>query len=174
MRARRAPDGFTIMEVMVVVAIVGIMSVFALPSMRDLLRNQRIKTTSLDIYMSLVLARSEAIKLNSGNVSMIAATGGWQNGWKVCVDANANSVCDASESLLIAEAPVDISITVSGPAANIVTYSRDGRLATASASFTLKAGTNNKAAPMRCIDVDPSGRARTRMDSNANDSDGCN
>jgi type IV fimbrial biogenesis protein FimT len=174
MRVRQVPNGFTLIELMVVVGIVAVISMFALPSMRDLLRGQRMKTTSLDIYMSLVMARSEAIKLNSGNVSMIAASGGWQNGWQVCVDANANGACDSSESLLIAEDPVDSTITLSGPAGNVITYNRTGRLATASASFTLTAGADNAAAPMRCVDVDVSGRPRTRVDSNHTDSDGCN
>ncbi len=166
--------GFTLIELMVVIMVVSILVVIGLPSMTGMLRSQRIKTASLDLYSSLTLARSEAIKRNASNVSMIAASGGWQNGWKVCVDANSNGVCATSEVLLLQQDSLDTSITVSGPAGNIVTYNRDGRLATASAAFILRAGVNDKAAPMRCVDVDVSGRARTRMDTNATDSDGCN
>src|SRR5262249_14323573 len=104
---RNSAAGFTITELMIVLTIVGIMAVWAMPSMTNLLNNQRLKTTSLDLYMSLALARSEAIKRNTGNISMVAAAGGWQNGWTVCVDANANSACDAGEVVLIAEDPVD-------------------------------------------------------------------
>jgi len=159
---------------MVVMMIVAVLAVVGLPSLTGLLRSQRIKTASLDLYSSLVLTRSEAIKRNANTVSMIAAGGGWQNGWKVCVDADGNGVCGAAEVLLLQQDPLDPSISVSGPAGNVVTYNRDGRLATGSAAFTLLAGVNDKAAPMRCVDVDVSGRPRTRMDSNAVDSDGCN
>jgi len=170
---RNAAAGFTIAELMIVATIVGILAMWAFPSMTNLQNNQRLKTTSLDLYMSLVLARSEAIKRNTGNVSMIAA-GGWQGGWTVCVDANANGVCDAGEVVLISEDPVDTKITITGPGGNIVTYGRDGRPTTGATSFTLTAGTNNHAAPMRCVDVDVSGRPRTRVDTNNNDADGCN
>ena len=166
--------GFTLVELMVVVTIAGVLAVVGLPELNNMIKNSRIKTASLDIYSSLALARSEAVKRNVGNVSMIAATGGWQNGWKVCVDADADGACGVSEVLLLSQEAIHTSLTVSGPAGNIVTYGRDGRLSTAAAAFTLRAGTNNSAAPMRCIDVDISGRPRTRMDTNNTDSDGCN
>jgi type IV fimbrial biogenesis protein FimT len=167
-------SGITLIEMMVVILIVSILVVVGLPSLTGMVRNQRIKTASLDLYSSLVLARSEGIKRNASNVSIIAEAGGWQNGWKVCVDTDSDSTCDASEVLLLQQEPIDTSITVSGPTGNIITYNRDGRLATASASFTLRADANDRAAPMRCVDVDVSGRPRTRMDTNAIDSDGCN
>jgi type IV fimbrial biogenesis protein FimT len=176
----RRQSGFTLTELMVVTSIVAVMAGFAIPSMKNLLMNQRIKTASLDIYMSLVLARSEAVKRNSNNVSMIAKTGGWQAGWDVCLDANANGSCaDSGDIILVTEDAVHSSITVAG-AANVITYGRDGRLLAptvlpvAPASlFKLTAGTNNVAAQMRCVDLDASGRPRTRMDRNAVDADGC-
>src|SRR5260221_9142144 len=102
MPARASSRGFTLIELLVVVAIAGVLAVLALPSMRDLVMTNRMKTLSLDIYSSLVLARSEAVKRNSGNISMVQASGGWQNGWTVCVDANANSACDSGEEVLAA------------------------------------------------------------------------
>jgi type IV fimbrial biogenesis protein FimT len=148
------------MELMVVVAIVGVRSGLALPSMRDLVTTNRMKSISLDLYGSLALARSEAIKRNSGSVSMIAAGGGWQDGWTVtCVDVAGS--CGGGNVDLIAGDAVDIAtITLAGPAGNIVTYNRDGRLATASGTFTITA--NNGGSPTRCVTVDPSGRPRTK------------
>lgn len=159
---------------MVVVAIVAVLAVMALPSMRDLVLTNRMKTLSLDIYTSLTLARSEAVKRSTGNISMIAAAGGWQNGWTVCVDANADGSCGTGEVVLTAADAVDASIALTGPAGNIVTYNRDGRLATAAASFRITAGANNAKVPMRCVDVNVSGRPNTRADTNHTDSDGCN
>src|SRR5258706_3273694 len=152
MRRSTPAVGFTIIELMLVVGSVGVVSVFALPSMRDLVTTNRMKSVSLDLYTSLTLARSEAIKRNNGSVSMIAATGGWQNGWTVtCVDT-ANS-CGGANVVVIAADAIDSSLTLSGPAGNIITFNRDGRLATSALSFTVRAGTNNTASPMRCVDA---------------------
>src|SRR5689334_5579053 len=132
----RQARGFTILEMMVVVAIAGIMVAYALPEMKWLVVGNRMKTLSLDVYTSLTMARSESIKRNANNVSVIANTGGWQNGWKVCVDANSNSACDSGEVVLVENEAVDTSLTLTGPGGNIVTYSRDGRV-TSSALFKI-------------------------------------
>ena len=177
MPGRADMHGFTLIEMMVVVGIVGVLSVFALPSMRDLVVQNRMKSLSLDIYTSLALARSEAIKRNASNISMIAATGGWQNGWTVCVDANTNGVCDVGEVVVMAGDAVDSSITLTGPSGPaLVTFNRDGRLpATAvAASFKIKYTANNAQVPMRCVELSVSGRPKTLADTNHNDSDGCN
>lgn len=175
---RDLASGFTIIELMLVIAIVGVLVSFALPEMRNLMRNQRLKTTSLDLFASLQLTRSEAIKRNTSNVLMsgkAAGTGGWQSGWYVCVDTNSDGTCTTADTVLLDQDPVDSSITLTGPA-TAITYARDGRLPTgaSAAAFTIKAGTNNSTAPMRCVDIDLSGRPRTRADTNGVDSDGCN
>ena len=162
MAPRPALRGFTLIELLVVVAIAGVLAVLALPSMRDLVVANRMKTLSLDLYSSLALARSEAIKRNTSNVSMIAESGGWQNGWKVCYDANADGACGSAEPLLITGDAVDPTMTLTGPVGNIVTYNRDGRLATAAASFRITAVSANAQSPIRCVDVGPSGRPTTR------------
>jgi type IV fimbrial biogenesis protein FimT len=175
----RNSAGFTLIELMLVVAIVGVLAVFGLPAMRDLIVANRMKTLSLDIYSSLALARSEAVKRNVGSVSMIANGGNWQSGWTVtCVDSGGS--CGGSDLVLTAEDAVDpsISLTVIDPSTSnpvtTITYSRDGRLSTAAASFRIVYTANNSAVPMRCVELSVSGRPRTLADSNATDSDGCN
>jgi len=67
------------------------------------------------------------------------------------------------------------TITLTGPAGNVVTYQRDGRISgTSTLSFTLKSGTDNVNVPMRCVSIDIAGRANTKVDTNHTDSDGCN
>jgi type IV fimbrial biogenesis protein FimT len=172
MRSIAAGRGFTIVELMIVVAIVAVLAAVGLPSMRDLLKTNRMKTVSLDIYSSLALARSEAIKRNSASVSMIAVAGGWQSGWTVtCVDSAGS--CGGADVLLLSQEAVDSDITLTGPATNIVTYGRDGRLTTPSASFQITIPATPGIA-MRCVDVSVSGRPITRVDTNYTAGDGCN
>jgi type IV fimbrial biogenesis protein FimT len=171
MRAWGPAAGFTIIELMLVVGIVGVITVFALPSMRDLVTTNRMKTVSLDLYTSLTLARSEAIKRNNSSVSVIANGGNWASGWKVtCVDSGGS--CGGGNIVVMEADAVDSSLTVTGPGGN-VTFNRDGRLATGDAEFRIKAGTDNVKSPMRCIYVKASGRPNTKVDSNHVDLDGC-
>lgn len=50
---------------MVVVAVAGILAVIAIPGFKSLTQSQQVKNASFELYASLSLARSEAIKRNS-------------------------------------------------------------------------------------------------------------
>lgn len=142
MRSRAA--GFTITEMMIVVLIVAILSMLAVPSMRDMIRNQRVKTASFDVFAGLVLARSEAIKRNI-SITLTANGGDWTQGW-VATDANGQTVARQD--------PFSV-ITVAGPGTPVV-FTGVGR-STAIASFTITAP-DIPAANYRCVKLDRSGR----------------
>lgn len=55
-------SGFTITELMIALALVGILFVFALPAFQVLIKNNCLTTTSNDFLAFLRYARSEAIK----------------------------------------------------------------------------------------------------------------
>ncbi len=83
--SRRA--GFTIIELMTVVTILGIFAALAAPSMADLLASTAVKGAASDFYSALIAARSEAIKRRANaTVAPIGAT--WETGWTVKVGAN--------------------------------------------------------------------------------------
>ena len=58
----QANRGFTLVELMVTVAVLAIISSIAFPNMRELIVNGRITTQTNELISSLSLARSEAIK----------------------------------------------------------------------------------------------------------------
>ena len=144
--------GFTIAELMLVVAIIGILSALAVPSMRGLIRTQQVKTISFDVFSTLMLARSEAIKRNV-NVGVVPNGGNWMNGWTV-TDANGNLLRSQ------AYASSSGSITLSGPTS--VVYNSAGRLSAAVATpFSLDSpdiSQPTRDQNVRCISLDLSGR----------------
>lgn len=74
--------GFTLIELCVVIAILGIFLSMALPAMQNLLRNDQTTATANDLLAALRYTRTQA--LTTGRVARLVATGGnWQNGWQV-------------------------------------------------------------------------------------------
>ena len=69
------------MEVMVVVAILGILAALAGPSFTPLLERWRVRDSAEALTSTLYYARSEAIKRGGGIT--IDASGDWNTGWKV-------------------------------------------------------------------------------------------
>ena len=93
-------QGFTLIEVMVVVAIVAILAALAGPSFRDLIDGWRVRSATEEITSTVYYARSEAIK-RGGRVSVRKNCGTgtnqeWQCGWIVFTDANTNGILNAA------------------------------------------------------------------------------
>lgn len=162
--AEHAPDkralghiarGFTLIELVVTVAIVAILAALGAPTMRDTVLNQQVRTATFDIYSSLIYARSEAIKRNA-SINVVQAASGWAAGWTVQL-ASDNSTLRTQAALS--------NTSVTGPAAAI-TYRRDGRLANGAApSFTLDISGNSNIVK-RCVTVNLSGQPNIMVDQN--------
>ena len=103
-RMTALPDnkGFSLIEVMVVVAIIGVMSAIAVPPFFSWLSNKGIQSAARSLYTNLKKAQSLAVKLNRN----CAITFNGATGYTVYVDAstpwnpsavtNANFVYDSS------------------------------------------------------------------------------
>jgi type IV fimbrial biogenesis protein FimT len=75
--------GFSIIELMVVIAIAGIMTAVALPSYTEMVKNNCMTSTVNRFVSSIQLARTEAIKLRQ-NVTVDSLNGTeWAGGWQV-------------------------------------------------------------------------------------------
>ena len=80
---RTTERGFSLLEVMVVVAILGILAALAGPSFTPTIERWRVRQATEDLQSSLYFARSEAIK-RGGGISVAAKDGAdWSSGWQV-------------------------------------------------------------------------------------------
>jgi type IV fimbrial biogenesis protein FimT len=88
LRSFRLSRGFTLIELMVTLTLIGVLAGLAVPSYRTFLINQQLSSASTDFLVSMLQARAEALRLGK-NVAVLPTTGtSWSNGWYLSVVDN--------------------------------------------------------------------------------------
>lgn len=88
----RRTSAFTLIEVVVVVAIIGFLSMIAWPKMTGMFAHQRLKRAAREVAGALQTARSEAMRSGSVHVVYFAAGGAGDIDDDPLVDAGGNGV----------------------------------------------------------------------------------
>ena len=102
-------QGFTLIELMVVLALVAIIATFAVPSFQSAMARQKVNIAASDLLVSATQARSEAIKNNhQAIVQPISAQSDWSQGWRIYVDMD-NSKTYTEGDLLVTTVPAAAS-----------------------------------------------------------------
>jgi prepilin-type N-terminal cleavage/methylation domain-containing protein len=73
----RQPRGFTLVELMVVVAILALLLTLVVPIMAGFIASSKIRTAAESYATGLTHARAESIKQNT-NVELLVSTGKWE------------------------------------------------------------------------------------------------
>lgn len=81
-------QGLTLIELVIALAVLGILVALAAPSFRDFLMTSNAKSIANELVGDLNFARAEAVK-QGVNVGVVANNGLWDAGWQVGV-VNAN------------------------------------------------------------------------------------
>jgi type IV fimbrial biogenesis protein FimT len=131
-------SGFTLIELMVTIAIAVILITSAVPGFQSFIQNNRLSTTTHQLVTSLNLARSEAVKrgkqvtvCKSDNSSTCTNANGWDQGWIVFVDEDGDGQRQTSgtpEELLRVQNALAGSITISGQddVEHLISYTETG------------------------------------------------
>ena len=145
-------NGFTLIELMMTMVIVGILVTLAAPSFNNFVLKSRVNSAATELQMSLLLARSEAAKRNSSVTIAPVDTTAWTQGWSVTyVDGGGTT------QTLKTVAAYTGAMTVTGPTSALA-FGRDGRLTGASAAtFTINVP-GNANITTKTVAVDLSGR----------------
>jgi type IV fimbrial biogenesis protein FimT len=120
--------GFTLIEMLVTLAIFAVLLMIAIPSMRPFLQSQSVKNASMDINSTVALARSEAIKRNATvDVTANSATD-WSQGWVVSQNTPA---------AVIRKQPALGNLVITSSSGSF-SFDGNGRMTSTGSTFTVK------------------------------------
>jgi type II secretion system protein H len=129
--SRRLPppetsSGFTLVELLIVIAIVAILAALTAPTFENMSRKMALTGAASELASGLQFARSEALRSGKALVFELKT----DNSWRIFQDANSNKTYDAGDTLLrentistrIAQIPptaaaIQITYTAGGTAA---------------------------------------------------------
>lgn len=171
MYVQRRHGGFTLLELLLLLGMIGVLAMVGLPSLMDTLERMNVNSASRTFTSALSLARSEAVK-RGRDVVVCASTNGtdcaassWASGWIVFIDANgdadgATGSIDAGDTIIrVFDQRSGLAVTTA-PATNLLTYDNRGFGRMGSLRTFTICPLDGTAANARQVEVSVAGRAR--------------
>jgi type IV fimbrial biogenesis protein FimT len=137
--------GFTLLELMMTVAVLGVLLAIGVPSFTETIRNNRTAAQANELVLALNVARSEASKrglpvticaADAARTGCAGATASdWGNGWLVFLDQGAAGTIDAGagDVVLQTSRPVSDGLQLGSNNLGFVRFGRSGALTNAAA-----------------------------------------
>jgi type IV fimbrial biogenesis protein FimT len=172
---RGAASGFTLVELMVILAVLAVMLTVGAPSLGNLIRDNRLVSALYDLRGALSTARSEALAQRvfvtvcpSNNGTGCGGT--WEDGYIAFTDFDGDGSIDTGgtgpdDQVFLAQVDDSDSITVALTAANgagTLRFNQTGTALGNNGTFTLC--DDRGATSARALFIGPSGQARSLTD----------
>jgi type IV fimbrial biogenesis protein FimT len=164
--------GFTLVELLVTMSIVGILTSIAIPAFRYVTNTSRISGEANTFLGSIWSARGMAVEAGSpvtvcpstNHTSCNVGPSGWQNGWIVFSDYNKNGTVEPGEPVRSIQPAFGGTDTLApNPVLSAITFNREGFAVglVSGNTFELHDATGN-ARWTRCISINLAGSAITQ------------
>lgn len=171
--------GFTLFELMITIAIAGILVGVAIPSFTFIITSNRLTAYANELVTALNLARNEAVKrgmsvtvrkVDDNSSTNKGAGANWEDGWDVFTDADSDGNFEAGDVLIRTYDPLKFSYTLRGNNfSNFIRFTSSGQSNT-NGSFVICDNSDGNDVPeantSRLIIVNSVGRGRMGLDSN--------
>lgn len=146
-KLKKSIIGFTLIELITALAILGIFLAIAIPNYAAIVQNNAIRVASNDLMAALMLARTEAVKRNvpvsicaTSDQNFSACGSNWRLGWLVFVNpTGGTTLVNTPTAPLLRVVPINnpnITVTFS-PNKNIITYQGTGFPSTSTGALTI-------------------------------------
>ncbi len=168
-------SGFTLLELVITLAIIGVVAGLAVPAFQSMLVRDNVSSINNELMLSLKRARSEAIARgkdvtmcsSTDGTSCSGASGNWENGWIIYEDINGDGSASTNELIWVQniEAVQNIVVEASASFDTEIVFTDKGTLAGGVAGFlrTCSGLAATSALERRDIDVDVSGAPIYRL-----------
>jgi prepilin-type N-terminal cleavage/methylation domain-containing protein len=128
--------GFSLLEIVIAIAVLAILTAAAMPSMVELGRRMTISGHTNDLVGALTAAKSEAAKRGTvAGVGLVGGSSDWSTGWQVYADSNSDGQLTGTDTVLGSYAALADNYSVKTKVTNgasdaLVMFSAQGSLAT--------------------------------------------
>ncbi len=140
--------GFTLLEALVVLALLAVLLSLAAPSLQSLRHKHQMQSHAEQLQSSLLLARSEALRRQQRVTLCVRASathagpecataGTWAQGWVVFVDGNDSGHRELAETVLQVQEALPEFLTLQGNATvdRYISYGPQGRSQSTTGAF---------------------------------------